>query len=772
MTTHHDPWLVALSVLIAVVASYAALDLAGRVSSARGGARLAWIVGGATAMGVGIWAMHFVGMLGFALGVPVLYDVPTVLLSLFAAVLASAIALYVASCTGMTWRTALPGGLMMGTGIAAMHYIGMAAMRMPAVPHYVPWLVGLSVLIAVAVSFVALQLAFRFREDHGRLTLWPKVLSALLMGAAVPSMHYTAMAAVSFVPAGGMSMPEHAAGIPGLGAATLAAFTLMILAFAIGTSMLDRRLAEQALVLRTSEHRAATELESQQRHLREIIDTTPAPIFVKDEAGRFLLANRAMADLYGTTPSRLEGAQDLDFNPDAAQVHKLRQDDAAVIQSGKPMVLGEERVRHARTGADVWFQVTKVPLARPEGRPNRILGVATDITDRKRLENKLREAHKMEAVGQLAGGVAHDFNNLLTVITGFAEVLVDEADETDPRRKGLEQILHASRRATELTRELLAVGRRQVLRPQHVDLNQAITDTVRLLRRRFPENFWLQLHLADGLGAIQADPDQLRQVLVNLAANARDAMPEGGTLTVATSSIVVAPEDQALELGVGPGAYVQLLVKDTGVGMDHAVRNRAFEPFFATHPRGEGTGMGLAAVYGIVKQSGGHISVDSAPGVGTTFRILFQEQDQASREGAVTGICPEGERGVITILLAEDEDGVRGLARTLLERSGYVVLEAADGLQALEIATEYSGTIDILVTDVVMPRMNGGELAKRLIKLRPNTPVLHLSGYTDDIISRHGVLDPGVAFLQKPFTPEEFCRKVREVLEGVRTPAS
>jgi CheY-like chemotaxis protein len=383
-------------------------------------------------------------------------------------------------------------------------------------------------------------------------------------------------------------------------------------------------------------------------------------------------------------------------------------------------------------------------------------------------EGQLRQAVKMEAVGRLAGGVAHDFNNILTAITGYSELALMNLDPLDPVRHDVKDILAAAERATSLTHQLLAFSRKQVLHPQRLDLNQVVANLDKMLRRIIGEDIDLVTILGPELGAVMADPGQIEQVIMNLVVNARDAMPQGGNLTIETANADLDEAYARKRVQVQPGPYVMLAVSDTGVGLDRDSLDRIFEPFFTTKEAGKGTGLGLATVYGIVKQSGGYVGVYSEVGHGTTFKIYLPRLEEAAGAGPPAAGTAELRRGRETLLLVEDADLLRGLAREVLERAGYMVLEARNGAEALQVHQQHEGPIHLLLTDVVMPGMNGRELAEQLAPLEPEMKVLYMSGYTDDTIVQHGVLEPGVAFLQKPFSPAALTRKVREVLEAAQ----
>jgi nitrogen-specific signal transduction histidine kinase len=392
--------------------------------------------------------------------------------------------------------------------------------------------------------------------------------------------------------------------------------------------------------------------------------------------------------------------------------------------------------------------------------------MAHDITRRKSIEGQLLQAQKMEAVGRLAGGIAHDFNNLLTAIFGSSELLLQDLSVDDRRRTDVEDIKQAAQRAAALTRQLLAFSRQQVLAPQVLDMNALITDLEKMLRRVIGEDVEFRTVLAPDLGAVLADPGQLEQVIMNLAVNARDAMPQGGKLTVETANVDLDDAYAQAHVPVVPGRYAMLAVSDTGIGMDTQVKAHIFEPFFTTKEQGKGTGLGLATVHGIVKQSDGHIWVYTEPGQGTSFKIYLPRVEAAAEPPAPKPAPPSSLRGSETVLLVEDEEAVRNLTRRVLEAHGYTVLTAADGPEALRLASRHNGPIHLLLTDVVMPNMGGRQLAERVVAARHETKVLYLSGYTDDAIVHHGVLDPGIAFLQKPFTPQGLARKLREVLDA------
>jgi two-component system cell cycle sensor histidine kinase/response regulator CckA len=399
------------------------------------------------------------------------------------------------------------------------------------------------------------------------------------------------------------------------------------------------------------------------------------------------------------------------------------------------------------------------PIVSTHDAPNIALGDGED-------EARLRQVTKMEAVGRLAGGVAHDFNNLLTAILGYSNLVLEELGVDHPSRPDVEQIQRAAESAASLTRQLLAFSRRQLLQPQVLDLNLVVLSMESLLRRLIGEHIELQTHLASDIWRIHADQGQIEQVLMNLAINARDAMRTGGRLGISTTNITVGDELVRNNRGLLAGNYVRLEIRDNGAGMDESVLGHLFEPFFTTKKRGEGTGLGLATVYGIIKQSGGYIAVRSQPGAGSTFTIYLPQTLHENRTVGASDEKVKTTGGTETILLVEDQPEVRAIARLMLSRQGYTVLEADGGQEALALVTERKEPIHLLLTDVIMPAIGGQDLARQLLPMRPNLRVLFASGYTDDALVQQGVLQPGADLIQKPFSREALLQKVRAVLDG------
>jgi PAS domain S-box-containing protein len=423
-----------------------------------------------------------------------------------------------------------------------------------------------------------------------------------------------------------------------------------------------------------------------------------------------------------------------------------------------------ESVRVRKDGKQIEVSVRISPIKDGQGLIIGASTIARDISQTKQLEEQLRQAQKMKAVGQLAGGVAHDFNNLLTVISGYSELLLKGHHSGDTDRSLIEEIYKAGERAA-LTRQLMAFSRKQVNQPKVLDLNAIVGETEKMLGRLIGEDIKLTTTLAADLGAVKVDPGQVEQVIMNLAVNARDAMPKGGKLTLETVSVDLDENYAQSHLKVKPGRYAMLAVSDTGCGMDEATKARIFEPFFTTKGPGKGTGLGLATVYGIVKQSGGHIGVYSEPGRGTTFKVYLPVVQERISSGKSHPGLKAALQGTETVLLVEDEPAVRSLSRLALQMYGYKVLEACQGDEAIRVSEQHQRAIHLLLTDVVMPGMSGRQVAETLRSMQPAMRVLYLSGYTDDAVVRHGVLEAETAFLQKPFTPLALASKVREVLD-------
>jgi PAS domain S-box-containing protein len=532
------------------------------------------------------------------------------------------------------------------------------------------------------------------------------------------------------------------------------------LATRAGLAIDNARLYAAERAARQEAEASQAELEISQARLRAIFEHSLDAILLADDQGCFLEANPAAGELTGYSRADLLtlSLRDLSLpNPNVASDDLWQ----AVRREGQQR--GELTIRRS-DGETCLVEYTAVMNI----APGLHLAILRDVTAHRRVEERQRQAQKLEAIGQLAGGVAHDFNNLLTVITGYAELLASRADPTSPDRDSIAQILAASQSAAALTSQLLAFSRRQVTAPKEIDVNDLIERMGRLIRRLVGEDIVVVLDLAPDAGAVTIDPGQLEQVLLNLAANARDAMPRGGRLEISSRRLEQAEAERRLHPDARPGSYVVIQASDTGVGMDADTAAHIFEPFFTTKEAGKGTGLGLAAVYGIVTQSGGWVEVQSEPAQGSIFSVYLPRSERPAEPSPVSPGANRLPTGNETILLVEDEDQVRGLTRRTLELCGYHVLGASSGREALAVADGYPGPIHLLLTDVVMDGLSGREVAERIAERRPAIKVVYFSGYTDDAIVRHGVSEALVAFLPKPFTSLALAQKVRAVLDEAK----
>jgi PAS domain S-box-containing protein len=505
---------------------------------------------------------------------------------------------------------------------------------------------------------------------------------------------------------------------------------------------------------------------------RQLLELAPDATIVVGSDRRIVIVNCQAEGLFDWKGDELVGQRIEVLIPQCVrQVHAAHHGDFLLHPRARPMGTGQRLTALRKDGSEIPVEISLAPIRTVQG----LVVVATirDLRARvraeqvlRKTEEQLRQAQKMEAIGLLAGGIAHDFNNLLSVILGHANLMLETMGPSDSLRGDLDELLLAGQRASELTRQLLAFSRKQVLEPRVVDVNRELGSLERMLRRVLGEDIALSVFKAEPLGRVYVDPGQLEQVILNLVVNARDAMPRGGKLTIETADVALDAAYAVDHLGATVGPHVMLAVTDTGLGMDAETRARIFEPFFTTKEKGKGTGLGLATVLGIVAQSGGHLGVYSESGRGTTFKIYLPRTDR-STEAVMSPTPPRGSlRGSETILLVEDEDQVRAVARAVLERYGYVVLDARNGNDALAVCARCEEKIDLVVTDVVMPSLTGPQLTQRLAGLRPTTRVLFMSGYPDKSIVHHGVLEEGIAFLAKPLTPDALLRKVRELLDA------
>jgi PAS domain S-box-containing protein len=536
-------------------------------------------------------------------------------------------------------------------------------------------------------------------------------------------------------------------------------------------------------------HGMEKKLKESERWLATTLRSIGDAVIATDAKGRIRYMNPVSEALTGWKQAEAQGRDLTDvFRILHEETRRPAENPAArAVREGIVIGLLDHTWLVSRDGNEIPIDDSAAPIRDDHGTIVGSVLVFRDISERRRaeavlrasqaterrltetqkvLEEQLRQAQKMEAIGRLAGGVAHDFNNLLTAILGYTDFMLLSLSEDDPHRNDLLEIRKATDRASALTRQLLAFSRKQMLQPKVLDLNVVVGDSLKMLRRLIGEDIELVTELEPALGRVKADPSQVVQVILNLALNARDAMPGGGKLTLRTANVALNPSYTRLYVDVAPGPYVLLAVSDTGCGMDEATRSHLFEPFFTTKREGKGTGLGLSTVYGIVKQSGGHIAVSSELGKGSTFEMYLPRIGETIQaQPAQEDVAPVP-RGTETILLVEDEDMVRGLVRTLLVMNGYTVLDARDPGEALQRSEHFAGTIHLLVTDMVMPVMSGGELAKRLAARRPGLKVLYMSGHTSSHHGRTATAETELPFLQKPFKPDALARLIRAVLDA------
>ncbi len=517
---------------------------------------------------------------------------------------------------------------------------------------------------------------------------------------------------------------------------------------------LEKQLEEQTIA-----EKAKTESESR---LRTLLQTIPDLIWLKDTDGVYLSCNAMVEHLFGAGEADIVGKTDYDFF-DRELADFFRENDRKVMAAGKPSS-NEELLTFAHDGHHALMHTIKTPMRDDNGNLIGVLGIARDITKRKKLEDQLRQSQKMEAIGTLAGGVAHDFNNILTAIIGFGSMAKMRIKDDEKTKEFIEEMLASANRAAELTHSLLAFSRKQTIILKQVDLNNLVRKINKMLVRVIGEDIELKIMLINRELAVMADTAQIEQILLNLATNARDAMPDGGALTIQTDMVNVDSSYAEAHLFENTGMHAVLTVSDTGMGMDHETTENIFEPFFTTTEAGKGTGLGLAMVYGIIKQHGGNINVYSEPGKGTTFSVYLPMVNAAAEEEPETSRQTPFGSGE-TILLAEDDARVRKVVKMCLEEHGYNTIEAENGEQAVRMFKENEDKVSMVVMDVIMPVINGREAYRAIKNIKPDVKTIFMSGYTDDIIAKKGVLDEEADFISKPIVPDSLLRKIREVLD-------
>jgi PAS domain S-box-containing protein len=740
ITGTYDPYLVALSFAVACLASYTALDLGGRIRVSRRWARLTWLATAAIAMGGGIWSMHFIAMLAFFMPMPVSYDFGLTLFSLVVAIAVTAVGFFMIGARQATAPQLVLSGIFMGIGIVAMHYTGMAAMRMPAELRYDRALVALSVLIAIGASIAALWLAFR------TTVTWQRLLAAVVMGSAISGMHYTGMAAARFIAHPGM---DEARGVPSLAqsnlALAIAAITFVILLLALVASTFDRKLTTLA-------EREAALLRESEAQLRKLYRETPLPLHAVGADGRIEQVSDAWLKLLGYPREDTTGRNLTDFMTEDSK----RRYERAVwprLQLGDDVK--EVECRFVRKSGEVLDVLLNAHGERANGKPVRMLGGIVDITARKRAEEALRQSQRMEAMGQLTGGVAHDFNNLLMVITGAADKL-GRTIQDEKVARSLEMIATAVKRGKDLTSHLLSFARRQTFETAVLDLTEMLPKFEEMLKRSLRGDIEIRTRVDGGPCRVHVDPGELELALLNLGVNARDAMPDGGILSLAIRRVELfgGADTDALR-----GTFVALELADTGVGIPAAALSHVFDPFFTTKGPEKGTGLGLSQVYGFAKQSGGTATIHSEPGHGTTISIYLPATDAPVRvEQKAEAVDREPRTGKGTVLLVEDSKEVAAILAEYLEQLGFAVdhvWNASDALRNLQSRGPYR----LVVTDILMPGSVAGlELARIVRGNYSQIPILLTTGYSER--AQEAVLE-GFSVLQKPYDLQTLSDAIR-----------
>jgi PAS domain S-box-containing protein len=751
----YDWYLVALSYAVASFASYTALDLGGRIRVSKGWARHAWLATAALAMGGGIWSMHFIAMLAFLMPMPVGYDLGLTAISLLVAVGVTGVGFYVIGTRRATARQLVLSGLFMGIGIVAMHYTGMAAMRMPAELRYDRLLVALSAFIAIAASIAALWLAFR------TAVVWQKVLAALVMGAAISGMHYTGMAAAAFA-----AHPDvgHAPGAASLAqtdlALAIAGITFVILILALVVSVFDRKFAVLAA-------RETVLLRESEEQLRKLYRETPLPLHAVGPDGRVEKVSDTWLDLLGYTREEVSGRKLTDFMAEESRRHY----DEIVwpsLQRGEE--IREVELKFVKKSGVVLDLLLSAHEELADGRPVRTLGGLIDITARKRAEEASRRSQRMEAVGQLTGGVAHDFNNLLMVINGAAERLRRTFPDERATRP-LEMIVTAVKRGQTLTGHLLSFARRQTLETIVIDLAEILPDLAEMLRRSLRGDIEIRTRAQNCPCRARADQGELELAVLNLGVNARDAMPDGGILSLEIRKVVLSGGSEVDGLH---GDFLVLELTDTGAGIPPEALPRVFDPFFTTKGVGKGSGLGLSQVYGFAKQSGGTATIRSELGRGTTVSLYLPATDApVEPEHKPAAIDDEARSKKGTVLLVEDSNEVAAISAEYFEQLGYGVDHAVNGSDALR-KLQGREPYTLVFSDILMPGSVAGlELARIVREHHAEVPILLATGYSD---KAQQAVHEGFSVIQKPYDLKSLTKAIRELhvepREQARAPGS
>jgi PAS domain S-box-containing protein len=875
--------LVALSVCIAIVAAYAALDLAGRITTARGKAQFLWLACGSIAMGLGIWAMHYIGMEAFnlpdAVDSLIQYDWPTVLLSVFIAILASAVALYLVSRPTMGRSRTILGSIVMGSGISAMHYIGMEAMRLPAMCIYSPKLIVLSVVLSILISYLALRLTFSLREDRIFLG-WRRAGGGLLLGLAIPIMHYSGMAAVHFMPMGFYNGSlAHAVSVSNLELGGITGITLAILALVFISSIVDRRFALQSRQFAESSvqlqavfdnmseaivvvdpdrqifqhNRAATELLRREDRILSLqsifedyecltlagavlaredwpislamrgdfrknteliirrkdngssveveVSTIPIPaldgrrpkiiasffdigkrklmdevqarqvaivefsedaIIGKNDQGIVTSWNKGAEKIFGYTAAEMIG-QSIKILLPEGHAHE-EEEILARIKRGE-IVDHIESTRKRKDGKLINVSLSISPIRDSWGKVIGASKIARDITEKRQLERQLHQSQKMEAIGQLTGGIAHDFNNLLGVVIGNLDLLETLIPGNEDALKRVRTAQKGALRGADLIRRLLAFSSNEELRPSVVKLHYSIRNMMELAARAIGPEIKVNTHFDESLPPVFVDAAGLESSLLNLVVNARDAMPKGGSINITTQLSNLEESYPPVKAGeLKAGRYACVSISDTGTGMSRETIERAFEPFFTTKPRGKGTGLGLAMVYGFVKQSGGTVRIYSESGYGTTVSFYLPLAEGMSLPVNASKVVSSAKRSG-TVLVVDDEPDLLDIAVAYLAELGYTALQAQNGADALQVIAQHP-EIDLVMTDIIMPGgMNGVELAQKVRQLYPAIKIIYSSGFPADVLAERSMPLVDGPLLHKPYQRITFGAMIRFTME-------